>query len=94
MKALEFIKKNISVFNVICLLLIIILIHLIIQEDNNDYLSGMQLDEILFYKIKFIITILILILSDYLFKFFIRKRLYINILEFLIVVLFIIIYLF
>ena len=94
MKALEFIKRNISVFNVICLLLIIILIHLIIQEDNNDYLSGMQLDEILFYKIKFIITILILILSDYLFKFFIRKRLYINILEFLIVVLFITIYLF
>jgi hypothetical protein len=94
MKVIEFIKKNISVFNVIYILLIIILIYLIIQEDNNDYLNGMQLDEILFYKLKFIITILILILSDYFFNFFIRKRLYINILEFLIVVLFITIYLF
>lgn len=94
MKVIAFIKRNISVFNVIYFFLIIILIYLIIQEDNNDYLSGMQLDEILFYKLNFIITILILILSDYFFKFFIRKRLYINILEFLIVVLFITIYLF
>ena len=54
MKVIEFIKRNISVFNVIYFFLIIILIHLIIQEDNNDYLSGMQLDEILFYKLNFI----------------------------------------
>jgi len=86
MKVIEFVKKNISVFSFFGFCLIIILIKLIFQETNEENLSGIQLDEILFLKIKFIFFILILLFLDYFLKILIKNRLIINLLELIIII--------
>ena len=83
MKIVEFIKKNVSIFSVISLLLFVITIHLIWQEFNINNLS---LYEILEFKIQFLIVIVILLLLDYFFKILIKKRLIINLLEIIIII--------
>ena len=81
MKVVEFVKKNISVFSVISLLLFVITIHLVWQELNFNKIS---LNQILEFKIQFLIVIVILLLLDYFFKILIKNRLTINFLEIII----------
>lgn len=83
MKVVKFIKRNISVFSVISLLLFVITIHLICQEFNFNTISFY---EILEFKIQFLIVIVILLLLDYFFKILIKNRLILNFLELLIIV--------
>lgn len=83
MKVVEFIKRNISVFSVIFLLLFVITIHLICQEFNFNTISFY---EILEFKIQFLIVIVILLLLDYFFKILIKNRLILNILELIIII--------
>ena len=83
MKVIEFIKKNISVFSVISLLLFVITIHLIWQEFNFNTISFY---EILEFKIQFLIVIVILLLLDYFFKILIKNILIINLLEIIIII--------
>ena len=83
MKVVEFIKKNISVFSVIYLLLFVITIHLVWREFNFNKIS---LYEILEFKIQFLIVILILLFLDYIFKKLIKNRLIINLLEIIILI--------
>ena len=83
MKVIEFIKKNISVFSVISLLLFVITIHLVWQELNFNKIS---LYQILEFKIQFLIVIVILLLLDYFFKILIKNRLTINFLEIIILI--------
>ena len=83
MKVIEFIKKNISVFSLISLLLFVITIHLVWQELNFNKIS---LYQILEFKIQFLIVIVILLLLDYFFKILIKNRLTINFLEIIILI--------
>lgn len=81
MKVVEFIKRYISVFSVISLLLFVITLHLVWQEFNfnpNPFYKVIKL------KIGFLIVILILLLLDYIFKKLIKNRLIINFLEIII----------
>ena len=82
MKVVEFIKKNISVFSVISLLLFVITIHLIWQEFNFNTISFY---EILEFKFQFLIVIVILLFLDYFFKILIKNRLILNLLESIII---------
>ena len=83
MKVVEFVKKNISVFSVISLLLFVITIHLVWQELNFNKIS---LYQILEFKIQFLIVIVISLLLDYFFKIIIKNRLIINLLEIIIII--------
>ena len=83
MKVVEFVKKNISVFSVISLLLFVITIHLVWQELNFDKIS---LYQILEFKIQFLIVIVIFLLLDYFFKIIIKNILIINLLEIIIII--------
>lgn len=83
MKVVEFIKRNISVFSVISLLLFVIMLHLVWQEFNfnpNPFYKVIKL------KIGFLIVILILLFLDYIFKKLIKNRLIINLLEIIILI--------
>ena len=76
MKVIEFIKKNISVFSAISLLLFVITISLIWQEFNFNTISFY---EILEFKIQFLIVIVILLLLDYLLHFLYSEKYLISI---------------
>ena len=83
MKVLEFIKKDISIFSVISLLLFVITIRLIWQEFNFNTISFYEVFKL---KLQFLIVIVILLFLDYFFKILIKNRLILNFLELLIIV--------
>jgi hypothetical protein len=83
MKIIEFIKRNISIFSVISLLLFVITIHLILQEFNFNTISFFEVFKL---KLQFLIVILILLFLDYIFKILIKNRLIINLLEIIILI--------
>ena len=83
MKVVEFIKRNISVFSVISLLLFVITIHLIWQEFNFNTISFYEVFKL---KLQFLIVIVILLFLDYFFKILIKNKLIINLLEIIIII--------
>ena len=83
MKVLEFIKKDISIFSVISLLLFVITIHLICQEFDFNTISFYEVFKL---KLQFLIVIVILLFLDYFFKILIKNRLIINLLEIIIII--------
>ena len=83
MKVVEFIKRNISVFSVISLLLFLITIHLIWQEFNFITISFYKILEL---KLQFLIVIVLLLFLDLFFKILVKNRLILNLLELIIII--------
>ncbi|WP_445714494.1 hypothetical protein [Flavobacterium sp.] len=82
MKVIEFIKKNVSIFTIISLLLFVITIHLIWQEFNFNSISFYEVFKL---KLQFLIVIVILLFLDYFLKILIKNRLILNLLELIII---------
>lgn len=83
MKVLEFIKKNISVFNVLGLFILLFFFNIYFFYEKK----GTQQDIILVYSFLFIPLSMFIFLIDILFKITIKNRIIINIFQMLILVL-------
>lgn len=83
MKIGDFIKRNISVFSVISLLLFVITIHLIWQEFSFNTISFYEIFKL---KLQFLIVIVILLFFEYFLRILIKNQLIINLLEIIILI--------
>ena len=79
MKVLEFIKKNISVFNVLGLFILLFFFNIYFFYEKK----GTQQDIILVYSFLFIPLSMFILLIDVLFKTLIKSRMVINIIQIL-----------
>jgi len=79
MKVLEFIKKNISVFSLTSISLIVLFFNILFFYEKK----GTQQDIILVYSFLFIPLSMFILLIDVLFKTLIKSRMVINIIQIL-----------
>lgn len=81
----EIIKRNISVFNFLAVIIFVLVLLLFINTYNSN---NVQQDGWVFIsKCIFILFFFILIVFDYIFKYFIKNKFYLNFFELVILVL-------